>query len=103
MRGVLLQSGPRPVLSEVDGWSRRRRSLFLTTGGQFGAVHGRTSLTVPPDAKAIELLGEVGCYTGPYPTERIWRDVKLCEIDEGTSEIQRLVISRDLLKSVKGA
>jgi len=54
-------------------------------------------------AKAIELLGEVGYYTGPYPAERIWRDVKLCEIGEGTSEIQRLVISRDLLKSVKGA
>lgn len=54
-------------------------------------------------AKAIEILAEVGYYTGPYPAERIWRDVKLCEIGEGTSEIQRLVISRDLLKSVKGA
>jgi len=54
-------------------------------------------------AKAIEILAEVGYYTGPYPAERLWRDVKLCEIGEGTSEIQRLVISRDLLKSVKEA
>jgi len=54
-------------------------------------------------AKAVDILAEVGYYTGPYPAERIWRDVKLCEIGEGTSEIQRLVISRDLLKSVKEA
>jgi alkylation response protein AidB-like acyl-CoA dehydrogenase len=41
--------------------------------------------------------------TGPYPVERIWRDVKLFEIGEGTSEIQRLVIARELLKAVEGA
>ena len=52
--------------------------------------------------KAIGILGGVGCYTGDYPAERIWRDAKLCEIGEGTSEIQRLVISRDLLKGLKG-
>ena len=52
-------------------------------------------------AKAIGILGSIGYYTGPYPAERIWRDVKLCEIGEGTSEIQRLVIARELLKQVK--
>lgn len=52
-------------------------------------------------ATAIGILGGVGYYTGPYPAERIWRDVKLCEIGEGTSEIQRLVIARELLKSLK--
>ncbi|MCK4573292.1 MAG: acyl-CoA dehydrogenase family protein [candidate division Zixibacteria bacterium] len=51
--------------------------------------------------KAIGILGGVGCNTGPYPAERIWRDVKLCEIGEGTSEIQRLVIARELMKAVK--
>jgi alkylation response protein AidB-like acyl-CoA dehydrogenase len=30
--------------------------------------------------------------------ERMWRDAKLCTIGEGTSEIQRLIISRDLLR-----
>ncbi|MDF1545449.1 MAG: acyl-CoA dehydrogenase family protein [bacterium] len=52
-------------------------------------------------ANAIRLLGGIGCYTGEYPAERIWRDVKLCEIGEGTSEIQRLVIARKILKDVK--
>ncbi len=52
-------------------------------------------------AKAIGILGGVGYYTGPYPAERIWRDVKLCEIGEGTSEIQRLVIARELLRQVQ--
>jgi alkylation response protein AidB-like acyl-CoA dehydrogenase len=52
-------------------------------------------------ASSLTVLGAIGYYTGPYPAERIWRDVKLCEIGEGTSEIQRLVIARDLLKSLQ--
>ncbi|UCD64939.1 MAG: acyl-CoA dehydrogenase family protein [Candidatus Zixiibacteriota bacterium] len=51
--------------------------------------------------KALDILGGIGYYTLPYPVERIWRDVKLCEIGEGTSEIQRLVIAREMLKSLK--
>jgi alkylation response protein AidB-like acyl-CoA dehydrogenase len=35
-----------------------------------------------------------------YPVERYWRDAKLTEIGEGTSEVQRLVISREILKEV---
>jgi len=50
--------------------------------------------------KAIEILGEAGLATGPYPAERMYRDVKLCEIGEGTSEVQRIVISRDIIHSV---
>lgn len=45
--------------------------------------------------KAVQILGGVG-YTRRAMVERIMRDVKLCEIGEGTSEIQRLVISRQL-------
>ncbi len=45
--------------------------------------------------KAIQVHGGYG-YTKDYPVERYFRDIKLCEIGEGTSEIQRLVISRSL-------
>jgi len=51
--------------------------------------------------RALDILAGIGYYTGPYPVERIWRDVKLCEIGEGTSEIQRLVIAREMLKELK--
>jgi len=46
-------------------------------------------------AKAIQIHGGHG-FTTRYPVERFYRDVKLCEIGEGTSEIQRIVISRQL-------
>ena len=45
--------------------------------------------------KAIQIHGGYG-YTKDYPVERIFRDVKLTEIGEGTSEIQRLVIARQM-------
>jgi hypothetical protein len=44
---------------------------------------------------AIQILGGIG-YTREAPAERILRDAKLCEIGEGTSEIQRLIITRHL-------
>jgi len=44
---------------------------------------------------AIQVFGGYG-YIREYPLERYFRDVKLCEIGEGTSEVQRMVISRQL-------
>ena len=46
---------------------------------------------------AIQIFGGNG-YSREYPVERYWRDAKLTEIGEGTSEIQRIVIARELLK-----
>jgi alkylation response protein AidB-like acyl-CoA dehydrogenase len=46
---------------------------------------------------AIQIYGGYG-YSREYPVERMWRDAKLCTIGEGTSEIQRLVIARQILK-----
>ena len=45
---------------------------------------------------AIQIFGGYG-YSREYPVERMWRDAKLCTIGEGTSEVQRLIIARDLL------
>ncbi|NJB87611.1 alkylation response protein AidB-like acyl-CoA dehydrogenase [Lewinella marina] len=47
--------------------------------------------------EAVQIFGGYG-FTKEYPAEKYYRDCKLCTIGEGTSEIQRLVISRDLLR-----
>jgi alkylation response protein AidB-like acyl-CoA dehydrogenase len=49
--------------------------------------------------EAIQVHGGYG-YTKDYPPEKYWRDSKLCTIGEGTSEIQRLIIAREVLKQI---
>src|SRR5438876_4152527 len=49
--------------------------------------------------KAVQIHGGAG-YITEFPVERIFRDAKLTEIGEGTSEIQRLVIARAILQLV---
>jgi hypothetical protein len=48
--------------------------------------------------EAVQIHGGYG-FIKDYPVEKFYRDVKLCTIGEGTSEIQRMVIARQLLKS----
>jgi len=48
--------------------------------------------------KAVQIHGGYG-YTREFPVERYLRDAKLCEIGEGTSEIQRMVIAKHLLRA----
>ncbi|HJU62857.1 MAG TPA: acyl-CoA dehydrogenase family protein [Candidatus Binatia bacterium] len=50
--------------------------------------------------KAIQIHGGYG-YIKDYPVERYFRDAKICEIGEGTSEIQRLVIAKELLRGTE--
>ena len=47
--------------------------------------------------EAVQIHGGYG-FIKDYPVEKFYRDVKLCTIGEGTSEIQRLVIARQMLK-----
>ena len=58
-----------------------------------------SELAMRATIKAVQLHGGYG-YTKDYPVERMMRDAKICEIGEGTSEIQRLVIARHLLKEL---
>jgi alkylation response protein AidB-like acyl-CoA dehydrogenase len=46
--------------------------------------------------EAVQIFGGYG-YTKDFPVEKFYRDSKLCTIGEGTSEIQKLVISRKIL------
>jgi alkylation response protein AidB-like acyl-CoA dehydrogenase len=61
-----------------------------------------SELAMRATIKAIQIHGGYG-YTKEYPVERMMRDAKICEIGEGTSEIQRLVIARQLLKEASAA
>lgn len=58
-----------------------------------------SELAMRATTKAVQIHGGYG-YTKEYPVERMMRDAKICEIGEGTSEIQRLVIARSLLKEL---
>ena len=58
-----------------------------------------SELAMRSTLKAIQIHGGYG-YTKDYPVERMMRDAKICEIGEGTSEIQRVVIARHLLRGI---
>jgi alkylation response protein AidB-like acyl-CoA dehydrogenase len=55
-----------------------------------------SELAMRATTKAVQIFGGYG-YTTEYPVERMMRDAKVCEIGEGTSEIQRIVIARHIL------
>jgi alkylation response protein AidB-like acyl-CoA dehydrogenase len=57
-----------------------------------------SEVAVRVSEESIQIHGGYG-YTKDYPAEKYWRDSKLCTIGEGTSEIQRLVIAKQLLKA----
>jgi alkylation response protein AidB-like acyl-CoA dehydrogenase len=57
-----------------------------------------SEVAVRVSEEAIQVHGGYG-YTKDYPAEKYWRDSKLCTIGEGTSEIQRVVIAKQLLKA----
>ena len=58
-----------------------------------------SEMSVKVCEEAIQIHGGYG-YTKDYPPEKFWRDSKLCTIGEGTSEIQRIIIAKQILSSV---
>jgi butyryl-CoA dehydrogenase len=55
-----------------------------------------SELAMRATTKAVQIFGGYG-YTTEYPVERMMRDAKVCEIGEGTSEVQRIVLARHIL------
>jgi alkylation response protein AidB-like acyl-CoA dehydrogenase len=79
-----------------------RAAALCDAGAPFGKEASMAKLFASEAAmratsKAIQIHGGYG-YTKDFPVERYFRDAKLCEIGEGTSEVQRLVISREILR-----
>lgn len=61
------------------------------------AKYYASEISVEISTDAVQIFGGYG-YTKDFPVEKFYRDSKLCTIGEGTTEIQKLVISRDILK-----
>ena len=61
------------------------------------AKYKASEVGVMASTEAVQIFGGYG-YIKEFPVEKFYRDSKLCTIGEGTSEIQKLVISRELLK-----
>jgi butyryl-CoA dehydrogenase len=83
------------LLTYRAAW-RKQVGLPHTAEGAKAKLHAsRTAVEVASDA--IQVLGGYG-YTKEFPVERYYRDAKITEIYEGTSEIQRIVIARGILQ-----
>ena len=57
-----------------------------------------SEVSVEISNEAVQIHGGYG-YTKDFPVEKFYRDSKLCTIGEGTTEIQKIVISRDVLRN----
>ena len=68
----------------------------MTTLGAMSKMYS-SEVCVKVSTDAVQIHGGYG-YTKDYPVEKFYRDSKLCTIGEGTTEIQKLVISRNILK-----
>ena len=74
-------------------------SSVITKAKAFDAtkITYKAATTNKRGGKAVQIHGGYG-FVKDFPVEKFFRDAKLCTIGEGTSEIQKLVISRNLLK-----
>ncbi len=74
----------------------KNRHLPMTKESAMAKYYA-SEISVQIATDAVQIFGGYG-YTKDFPVEKYYRDSKLCTIGEGTSEIQKLVISRDILK-----
>ncbi len=74
----------------------KNRGQKMTKEGAFAKYYA-SEVCVRNSTEAVQIFGGYG-FTKDFPAEKYYRDSKLCTIGEGTSEIQKLVISRELLK-----
>lgn len=75
---------------------RKNQGLKMTKEGAYAKYYA-SEVCVRAATEAVQIFGGYG-YTKDYPAEKYFRDSKLCTIGEGTSEIQKIVIAREILK-----
>ena len=96
----------------ADMGTELEAARMMTLKAAYMKDHGITSALASAEAKyfasevcvrnsenAVQVLGGYG-YLRDYPAEKFWRDSKLCTIGEGTSEVQKIVIAREMKKTI---
>ena len=76
-------------------WAKDNGQPYSVASAHAKLFAAETAMRVTTEC--VQLLGGYG-YTREYPVERMMRDAKITQIYEGTSEVQRMVISRSLLR-----
>lgn len=82
------------LLTRKAGYQKDNKLSVTTTSAM--AKYYASEIAVQVSTDAVQVFGGYG-YTKDFPVEKYYRDSKLCTIGEGTSEIQKLVISRNIL------
>jgi alkylation response protein AidB-like acyl-CoA dehydrogenase len=83
-------------LLTLEACDLKERGLPMTKVAAMAKYYA-SEVAVKVSNDAVQIFGGYG-YTKDFPVEKFYRDSKLCTIGEGTSEIQKLVISREVLK-----
>jgi hypothetical protein len=83
------------LLTYRAAWLRDQRTERTSTASSIAKLYS-SEIAVRAAEECVQIHGGYG-FVKDYPAEKFFRDVKLCTIGEGTSEIQRLVIARQLL------
>ena len=83
------------LLTYRAAWLRDRKTERTSTASSMAKLYS-SEIAVRAAEECVQIHGGYG-FVKDYPAEKFFRDVKLCTIGEGTSEIQRLVIARQLL------
>ena len=99
LAGLAAEIEAARILTYHAAWLKQRGSPFGKQAAMAKLV--ASELAARSARTAVQSLGGVG-YTSEYPVERMMRDAKACEIGEGTSEIQKIVIGRHLQKELGG-
>ncbi len=84
------------VLLTQKASEMKNKGLNVTQQGAMAKLFA-SEVCVRVANEAVQIHGGYG-FTKDFPVEKFYRDAKLCTIGEGTSEIQKLVIARQLLK-----
>jgi alkylation response protein AidB-like acyl-CoA dehydrogenase len=83
-------------LLTLQAADRKNKHLPLTRESAMAKYYA-SEVAVRAATEAVQIFGGYG-YTKDFPVEKFYRDSKLCTIGEGTSEIQKIVIAREVLK-----